>query len=165
MENKTSNILLFLILIVLGLNTILNYSSYIGNINKFSLPVKNNINSIDSGIPPTKSMPDMPPTTIKFDTIKHDFGIIKDNKKVYTTFNFTNTGKEPLLIYSAEASCGCTVPEWPKEPVAPGATGKITVAFDPDGKSGEHSKTIVVKANTEPSTSVLIISATIVKSN
>ena len=127
-----------------------------------SVPI-NNIT--DSVVRPIKSIPDMPPTTIKFDTIKHDFGIIKDDKKVYTTFSFTNTGKEPLLVYSAEASCGCTVPEWPKEPIAPGAKGKIEVAFDPDGKSGEQSKTVMVSANTEPSTSVLIISATIVKSN
>jgi hypothetical protein len=162
MTNKINTLLLFLIFTLLGYNTYLNYKYRYAGVTAVSSPARN-IN--DTGVPAIKSMPDIPPTTIQFDKIKHDFGIIKDDKKVYTTFAFTNTGKEPVLIFSAEASCGCTVPEWPKEPIAPGATGKIEVAFDPNGKSGEQSKTVVVKANTEPSTSVLIISATIIKSN
>lgn len=164
MQNKTSNILLFLILVVLVFNTVLSYFQY-NRTKAFPVALSSDQVLIDSGVAPIKSIPDLPPTSIHFEKMKHDFGVIPDNKKVYTSFTFTNTGKEPLLIYSAEATCGCTVPEWPKEPIPPGESGKIEVAFDPDGKKGEHSKTVVIKANTEPSTTVLIVSASIVPSN
>lgn len=116
------------------------------------------------GTPAVKSIPDLPKTTIFFDSIFHDFGVIRDNKKVYTRFKFTNTGKEPLIILSANGSCGCTVPTWPKEPIEPGKSKTIEVAFDPNGKLGENSKIITITSNSEPSTTILTIKATIVKS-
>ncbi len=116
-------------------------------------------------VPAIKSIPDLPKTAIKFDKQQHNFGIIKDDKKQYTAFEFTNTGKEPLMILSAEGSCGCTVPSWPREPIAPGKSAKIEIAFDPNGKTGEHSKIVTVTSNTDPSTTILTIQANIIKSN
>ena len=116
-------------------------------------------------VAPVNSIPDLPLTQIEFEEQSHDFGVIKDDKKQYTKFNFTNSGKEPLMILGAEGSCGCTVPTWPKDPIAPGKSGKIEVAFDPNGKSGEQSKIVTLTANTEPKTTILTVKATVVKSN
>lgn len=111
-----------------------------------------------------KSMPDLPLTSVVFKTQSYDFGTIPDDKKVYTQFNFTNSGKEPLIVISAEGSCGCTVPRWPKKSIPPGDTGSIEVAFDPNGKSGEQSKIVTVTTNTEPKTTLITVKATIIKS-
>ena len=112
-----------------------------------------------------KSMPDLPLTSVMFKKQSHDFGTIPDSKKVYTVFEFKNSGKEPLIVISAEGSCGCTVPSWPKKSILPGDTGSIEVAFDPNGKSGEQSKIVTVTTNTEPKTTVITVKATIVKSS
>jgi hypothetical protein len=86
-----------------------------------------------------------------------DFGDIKPDSKVQHTFKFTNTGKTPLLIADATASCGCTTPSWTKEAVAPGATGEMEVQFDSRGKQGLISKQVNVRANTQPSTTTIYI--------
>lgn len=70
-------------------------------------------------------------------------------------FKFTNTGKGPLTISSAVASCGCTVPSYPKEPVAPGQGGTIDVLFNSKNKTGMNTKTITVYANTRPDMNTL----------
>lgn len=108
-------------------------------------------------------MPHLPITSMVFKDQVHDFGVIPDDKKVYTQFEFTNTGKEPLIILGAEGSCGCTVPSWPQKSIAPGDTGSIEVAFDPNGKSGEQSKIVTITANTRPQTTVISVKATIIK--
>ena len=86
-----------------------------------------------------------------------DFGDIQPGSKVRHTFSFTNTGKSPLLIADATASCGCTTPSWTKEPVAPGAKGTMEVQFDSQGKSGLISKQVSVRANTQPNMTVIYI--------
>ncbi len=86
-----------------------------------------------------------------------DFGDIQPASKVHHTFKFTNTGKTPLLIADATASCGCTTPNWTKAPIAPGATGELEVQFDSQGKQGLISKQVSVRANTQPSTTVIYI--------
>jgi hypothetical protein len=86
-----------------------------------------------------------------------DFGDIQPGSKVAHTFSFTNTGKTPLLIADATASCGCTTPNWTKEPVAPGAKGTLDVQFDSKGKQGLISKQVSVRANTQPATTVIYI--------
>ncbi len=96
-----------------------------------------------------------------FEESEHDFGNITQQKKVQHTFAFKNTGKSPLIIQSASAMCGCTVPEWPKEPVAPGESGKISVEFDPQGKMGQQSKQVTIRANTQPEIVQLLIKANI----
>lgn len=96
-----------------------------------------------------------------FETDNHEFGIIQQGEKVTYAFKFKNTGKAPLVISSASASCGCTVPEYTKTPVPPGEEGFINVTFDSAGKSGMTSKTVTLIANTIPNTKVLTISADI----
>ncbi len=128
-------------------------------------PAQLNVTEPEHGVPAIKSMPDMPPTSIRFDSATHDFGTIPDTHKVYTQFTFTNTGKEPLMILSAEGSCGCTIPTWPREPLPPGKQGMIEVSFDPNGKSGEQSKIVTITSNTAPTATILTIKATIIKGN
>ena len=100
---------------------------------------------------------------ITFEKDLHDFGEIIQGEKVNTEFKFTNTGKNDLLISDAYGSCGCTVPEWPKEPIAPGQSGVIKVQFNSANRSGLFNKTVTVVANTQPnSNSKLIIKGTII---
>ena len=94
---------------------------------------------------------------MKFTESEFDFGDIQPDSKVRHTFTFTNTGKSPLLIEDAVASCGCTTPSWTKEPIAPGAEGKMEVQFDSRGKSGIISKQVAVRANTQPSITTILI--------
>lgn len=96
-----------------------------------------------------------------FTEMEHDFGNIKPGAVVEHTFTFKNTGKSPLVILNATSTCGCTVPDWPKEPIAPGAAGKINVEFDSRGKSGQVSKTITIQANTQPATNQVSIKTNI----
>lgn len=87
---------------------------------------------------------------IQFAVQTYDFGKVKEGEKVNFDYEFTNTGKSPLVISAAHASCGCTVPEWPKTPVKPGEKGKIKVTFDSSHKQGIQDKAITVTANTIP---------------
>ncbi|UOQ66093.1 DUF1573 domain-containing protein [Hymenobacter volaticus] len=96
-----------------------------------------------------------------FAQAEHDFGDIKPGDVVKHTFEFTNTGKSPLLIENATASCGCTTPNWTKEPIAPGSKGTIEVQFDSHGKSGIQNKEVAVRANTAPSITKVSIKANI----
>jgi len=84
---------------------------------------------------------------IKFEVETYDFGTIKQGDKVTYDFNFTNTGKEPLIISNAQGSCGCTVPVWPKEPIAKSAKGTINVVFNSAGKMGMQDKTVTISSN------------------
>ncbi|MCS6819707.1 MAG: DUF1573 domain-containing protein [Chitinophagales bacterium] len=102
-----------------------------------------------------------PLTSIAFDRTEHNFGTINQGQKVKTKFRFTNTGKENLVIQNAIGSCGCTVPSYPKEPVAPGKSAELEVEFDSSGKEGEQTKTVTVEANTEPKQIILTIRANI----
>ncbi len=102
-------------------------------------------------------------TTMSVDRMVHDFGEISDQKPVSTKFTITNTGKEPLIITNAKGSCGCTVPTWPKQPLAPGETGTIDVTFNPKGKSGAQNKTVTLIANTSPANTVMNIKSVVKK--
>jgi hypothetical protein len=99
--------------------------------------------------------------TMEFENSEHDFGVIGAEKKVSYTFNFKNTGAADLLISNAVGSCGCTVPEYPKEPVKPGESGKIQVSFNPSGKNGNQQKSVTISANTQTGKELLIIKASI----
>lgn len=83
-----------------------------------------------------------------FKVTEFDFGHIKQGESVTHDFKFRNNGKEPLVITSAVGSCGCTVPEYPKEPMAPGAEGTVKVTFNSAGKSGQQDKTVTITYNT-----------------
>lgn len=91
---------------------------------------------------------------LKFDKDTYNFGKIKQGDKVSYNFKFTNSGKTPLIITSAVASCGCTTPEWPKAPVKPGDAGIIKVTFNSAGKTGLQDKLITITANTIPSSTL-----------
>lgn len=88
---------------------------------------------------------------ITFEKESHNFGNIVEGEVVEYSFKFTNTGNKDLLITKAEASCGCTVPEWPKEPVKPGESGYMKVKFDSRGRpEGYTEKELYIQANTNP---------------
>ncbi|MBA4055151.1 MAG: hypothetical protein C0490_10595 [Marivirga sp.] len=85
---------------------------------------------------------------IKFDKKVHDFGDIFQGDKVEETFHFTNTGTEPLIITNVQVTCGCTTPKgWPRDPIAPGGKGELTVAFNSAGKMGRQNKVVTVVSN------------------
>lgn len=94
---------------------------------------------------------------ISFDKKTWDFGTIIDGEVVEHTFRFTNTGTSNLVISSASASCGCTIPNWPKEPIAPGEKGEIKVEFNSNGKKDMVTKDITILANTNPVKTILQI--------
>ena len=92
-----------------------------------------------------------------------DFGSIKSGTEITHEYHFRNSGNADLLISEASGSCGCTVPEWPKNPISPGDEGVIKVTFNSTGMSGQIAKTVTILANTIPSTKVLTISGEVVK--
>ena len=97
---------------------------------------------------------------MSFNKTVHDFGTIKEGETVQTTFTFTNTGQADLIIVDARGSCGCTVPNFPKNtPIAPGATGEILVSFDSSNKPNMQQKTVTISANTSSGRETLSIKA------
>jgi len=92
---------------------------------------------------------------MKFEVDEYNFGTIKQGDKVTYDFNFVNVGKEPLIISEAHGSCGCTVPSWPKEPVAKGAKAVIHVEFNSTGKMGMQDKTVTITSNAKVGSKVL----------
>ncbi|GAA4448728.1 DUF1573 domain-containing protein [Rurimicrobium arvi] len=80
----------------------------------------------------------------------YDFGKIPEGPVAEHVFVFKNTGKKPLIISNANASCGCTTPEWNKEPIAPGKTGKITVRYNTQGRVGPIAKSVYITSNAAP---------------
>ncbi len=108
-------------------------------------------------------VPTGPTTTVQYEHTDYDFGSVKEGEKVRHSYKFKNTGKEPLIISSAKGSCGCTVPKWPSEPIAPGATAQIDVEFDSKGKPGKQTKRVTVLANTVPAQTFLNITGNVEK--
>lgn len=93
-----------------------------------------------------------------FKTDKYNYGTIKEDDGVANyEFEFTNSGTSPLIVQRVSTSCGCATPDWTREPVAPGKTGKIKVGYDPKGRPGPFTKTISVYSNAEPNVIVLQI--------
>ncbi len=88
-------------------------------------------------------------TTIEWLDSSKDFGKIPEGQKLDVAFRFRNTGTTPLVIGQVRPSCGCTIAEQPKEPVAPGGEGQIKAVFNSEGRSGINHKTLFVTANTK----------------
>lgn len=88
-----------------------------------------------------------------------DFGEIEEGTVAKHDFVFKNTGDAPLIITNAAGSCGCTVPQWPREPIAPGEEGTIHVEFNSQGRTGNQQKQVTLNANTAPNQKVLKITA------
>jgi hypothetical protein len=99
---------------------------------------------------------------IKFETTTQDFGQIpEEGGSVTHEFVFTNTGNEPLILADVQASCGCTTPEWSREPVAPGEKGVVKAEYNPRNRPGVFSKSISVAANDPQGTHTLYIKGTV----
>ena len=124
---------------------------------------------------------------ITFEEVKYDFGSVAQGGTVDHTFKFKNTGTAPLVISNIGVSCGCTTPEWTKDPIAPGKTGSIAAHFNSAGKMGMQNKVLTIESNATagsttvslvgevkeasasasatPATSIVATSATMVKDN
>jgi len=101
--------------------------------------------------------PALPPTSITFKESSYDFGEMTAGDREKHIFEFVNTGQNPLVISNARGSCGCTVPSWSKEPIAPGESGNIEVEYNSTGKKGAVQQVVTIDANTNPSQSKLTI--------
>ena len=96
-------------------------------------------------------------TTVQIIDSLYNFGSVTEGEKVTYNFRFTNSGKNPLIVTSTSASCGCTVPEKPEQPVLPGETAFIKVVFNSKGKVGHNEKTITVASNANPAFPTLFL--------
>ena len=110
----------------------------------------------DSAVKPEGPLP-----TLNFSEEAYDFGTINEGEIVSHVFSFVNEGDAPLIISSATASCGCTVPVWPRDPIPAGGKGEIKVEFNSRSKPGVQNKTVTVTANTYPKVSLLNIQANV----
>ena len=97
-------------------------------------------------------------TTVQLIDSAYSFGTITEGEKVEFSYRFKNTGTNPLVVFSASATCGCTIPEKPEKPVLPGETSYIKVVFNSSGKNGHNVKDITVNANTSPAFPTLKLS-------
>lgn len=96
-----------------------------------------------------REIKDMPKTTIEFTEMKFHFGTVREGEKVKHSFHFKNTGSNPLMISNAVASCGCTIPSYPKEPIKPGGEGDILVEFNTKNRTGHQEKNVIVYSNAQ----------------
>ncbi len=100
---------------------------------------------------------------LKFKTEKHDFGTVPEGPAAVFEFEFTNEGKEPLILSNCQASCGCTTPYWSKEPILPGKSSTIKASFATQGRPGAFAKSITVTSNAKTPSVVLMINGTVEK--
>lgn len=98
---------------------------------------------------------------MKFAVEEHDFGVIPEGPAVSFDFEYKNISKEPIILENVQASCGCTTPNWSKEPVLPKKTSKITATYNTQGRPGPFFKTITIKSNA--GTKVVKIKGTVEK--
>ncbi|HMQ59655.1 MAG TPA: DUF1573 domain-containing protein [Flavilitoribacter sp.] len=130
--------------------------------------------SVETGVQPANPSPNVTPnqaaptaptgptTVMAFEETTFEFGTVQEGEKVTHTYKFKNTGKEPLVISNAQGSCGCTVPQWSKEPVAPGASGSVTVEFNSKNKNGKRNQKVTLTANTDPPQTFLYLTGEVV---
>jgi hypothetical protein len=112
-------------------------------------------NTATPAAPVAETKPEGPLPVAEFATVDYDFGTVNEGEVVEHTYSFKNTGEAPLIIQNAQPSCGCTVPDWTKEPIPVGGTGFVKAKFDTNGKPNAQNKTITVTANTWPKQTVL----------
>ena len=131
---------------------------------EFQFDAKNNILpqnvELNSIVPDKNKKPEDYPV-IKIEEANFDFGTINEGDKVEHIFKFTNTGNGNLMVINAQPSCGCTVPEWTKEPIKKGESGEIKIIFNSAGKSGQQQKTVYITTNTLAGNEVITFKATI----
>ncbi len=120
-----------------------------------------------SAVQPTAQageVPTGPTTEMTFEETTFDFGTITEGEKVSHTYSFKNTGSEPLILSDAKGSCGCTVPKWPREPIAPGASADIVVEFNSKNKRGKKNQKVTITANTNPPQSFIYLTGEVLPS-
>lgn len=144
---KIIQISLFALLAITGCNN--------SNNNNADVDIIKNPNSAE-GYNESEKMP-----KITFETDMHDFGQLMAGENISYSFKFTNTGDADLIISGCDASCGCTVADYPKERIAPGKSGYVTVSFKSQGMSGRQMKEVIVVSNTQPARTRLRITATV----
>ena len=93
----------------------------------------------------------------------YDFGEVEEGTRVSHVFTFTNTSDEPLILLDAKGSCGCTVPQWPREPIMPGETASLTVEFNSKNKYGKRNQKVTITANTQPPQTFLYLQGEVLK--
>ena len=98
-----------------------------------------------------------PKPVIEFENVVHDFGKIYEGRPVECEFPFTNKGKVPLILSNVQPGCGCTTPEWPREPIMPGQKAKIKAIYNPGTYKGSFGKGITVYSNASNATVQLTI--------
>ena len=98
---------------------------------------------------------------MKFTKETHDFSKIEQGKPVTHVFEFKNMGSDPIVINDAQASCGCTKPNWTREPVLPGKTGTVSATFNA-AAPGQFTKTVTVTSNAEAGQTVLYLKGEVV---
>lgn len=140
-KKKTQNILYWLIITFVGTITIFLF------LRGFTEPKNLRVS-------------DKSKTTMAFDTLVLDLGLLKYNQPKKATYTFTNTGTHPLIIYRVTASCGCTEVEWPEKVIRPEKTGTITITYDA-AHQGRFRKTVYVYANTKNSPIELTLKGTV----
>ena len=102
-------------------------------------------------------------TTVEIIDTTYNFGKVADGEKVEYNYRFKNTGAKPLVVTSATASCGCTVPQKPENPILPGEMGFIKVVFDSKGRVGSTHKAITVLSNANPAFPELLLTGEVIK--
>ncbi len=122
---------------------------------------KNKLKSDVQASDPSQVLKDS--TTVQMIDSVYNFGKITDGEKVEFSFRFKNTGNKPLIVSNATASCGCTVPEKPEEPIKPGETGFIKVVFDSKGRVGDAHKEVTVTSNAYPAFPLLALKGQVVE--
>ena len=100
-------------------------------------------------------------TTVQIIDSAYNFGKVTEGEKVEYSYRFKNTGKKPLVVVQATASCGCTVPQKPEKPILPGEIGFIKIVFDSKGRVGQAHKTISVTSNANPEFTPLVLTGTV----
>lgn len=123
-----------------------------------STSLVNNPHTAD-GIDAT-TMSELP--TMDFADSTHDFGRLHEGESSEYDFRFTNNGKKPLIIAKASGSCGCTVPDYPHEPIAPGQSAIMKVKFNSQGKVGHQNKSVTIMTNSNKGTHMLYVSAEVI---
>jgi len=110
---------------------------------------------------PAPANPNAP--TVDFKEENYNFGDISEGPQVTHEFKFTNNGKEPLILSNVKASCGCTTPSWPKDPILPGKEAAILVTYNTQGRPGNFTKSITITSNANVQSKVIYIKGTVEK--
>ncbi len=139
--------------------TLAGLHACVGNSGNDSIP-KTGLREINSS--QTKTDTEALPAEILFEKQFHDFGVLVDGEKVSFSFKFVNNGKGPLIISHVSSTCGCTVPQYPREPIPPGEQGLIKVSFDSRGRLGMQTKSVTIFSNTDPPSHQLTITSNVV---